>query len=197
MLISFKFIFFFNFKQKNLSNQQILLIFAIYFASSQAKFIPIPIKIPIPYPVTKTIEVEKPVEVIRNVPVEVIKEVEVIKHVPYEVIKEVQTIKHVPVYIDRLVQVPVPHHILVPYSTEKLHLKQGELHKQILGGAQQVIGLKNGLYKTISGLQNGVHQQIMGAHQKVLTLQKGIQTKVVATKSAIGSALIEKDHSFL
>lgn len=193
-MISSKQIFFSFLKKISIfSNQQILLIFTIYFASSQAKFIPIPIKIPIPYPVTKTIEVEKPVEIIRNVPVEVIKEVQVIKHVPYEVIKEVQVIKHVPVYRDRLVQVPVPHHILVPYSTEQVHVRQetsGLLRKQILGRAQQVIGLKNGLYKTISGLQNGVHQQILGAHQKVLSLKKGIQTKV-------GSVLIAKNHSVL
>lgn len=98
-----------------------------------------------------------------------------------------------------MVQVPVPHHILVPYSTEQVHVKQvnAGLHRQILGGAQQVIGLKTGLYKTISGLRNGVRQQILGAHQNVLTLKKGIQTKVVNTKSAIGSALIEKNHSVI
>ena len=66
-----------------------------------------------PLVVERTVEVEVPVEVIKEVPVEVVVEKEVIKEVPVEVVMEKEVIKEVPVEVEKEVIKEVPVEVVV------------------------------------------------------------------------------------
>ena len=80
-------------------------------------------------PETITIEVEKEVEVIKEVPVEVIKEIEVVKEVPVEV--EVEKIVEKPVEVIKEVIVEKEVQVEVPVEVERIVEKPVEVIKEV------------------------------------------------------------------
>ena len=89
---------------------------------------------------TKTITVEKPVEVIRKVPVQVVKEVEVVKKVPVEVIREVEVIKKVPVEVVR--EVEVIRKVPTPTPCPKQAKKISQLERRLKEAKQKATKTK-------------------------------------------------------
>ena len=94
------------------------------------KKIDVPYEVKVPYEVIIEKIVEKPIEIIKEVPYEVIREVEVIREIPYEIVEEVEVIKEIPyevikeIIVDREVikEIKVPFEVIkkveVPYEVK-------------------------------------------------------------------------------